>query len=141
MKRNIRLHDQRERGAGGWVIFYTVSDIPYQKGFEQNGENCYSGRVGMDFGADEIFRAHRAKAMLLAIPDEKWNHRNAWDIFAESACPCGENCELTCLCGCRVDEHRVPDISDCAERGIDWEEAYCSGKLVCCNQCGDCYAS
>jgi hypothetical protein len=55
-------------------------------------------------------------------------------------CPCGEACGLICLsCKCDVDEHFIPDANMLAESGSDWEEAYCSGNLNCCAECGNCY--
>lgn len=78
MKRNIRVHDQTKRGAGGWVVFFGVTDIPYQKGFEHNGQSSYAGRVGMDLPTYR--QARQSATALKAIPNSDWNYDNAWTI-------------------------------------------------------------
>ena len=70
MKRNIRVHNQTKIGAGGWVVFYGVSDIP--------SPIPRAGRVGMDL--DNYPQARRAANALKAIPDSEWNYDNAWDV-------------------------------------------------------------
>ncbi len=83
MQRNIRIHDQTKRGAGGWVVFYSVPDIPYQKGFEQNGQSFYMGRVGMDL--DTHNQAKKAKAALQEISADNWTYAHAWLVGMRSA--------------------------------------------------------
>ncbi len=90
MKRNIRIMDQTKRGAGGWVVFYSVSDIPYPKGFEPNGQAFYSGRVGMDLPTQQ--QAKQAKVALNEISDADWTYQNAWSVgfraaLARPLCP------------------------------------------------------
>ncbi len=49
-------------------------------------------------------------------------------------CPCPN-------CGCPMREHSEPDLNMLAENGIDWEDAYCNGRLNYCGMCGDCTIS
>ena len=68
-----------------------------------------------------------------------WQHCSAcgacWDTNYITHCPCKLECAN---CHCLLTEHFEPDPTMLAENGIDWEEAYCAGKLNYCGDCGEC---
>ena len=64
--RKIRLMDQRKRGAGGWVVFYTIPP----------GDSHYSGRIGYD--TSSYIGAQAAKAALIELPEEEWTYDKTW---------------------------------------------------------------
>lgn len=71
MNRNIRVADQRERGSGTFVVFYTVP--------RPNGASG-TMRVGMDLIGKTPDRAtaYRIKDAIAAIPDADYTYETAW---------------------------------------------------------------